>query len=243
MRFQFIYHLIKHDMYNYRRIILSCFLIPLVLVVIIMWKHDLFMTMIHRMGHLTWMVEMIFVVIFILAFLTMLITLTVRLRAEERFGFYKYMRTLPVTPEEIVTAKFLMSFFVMTGTLVWLLLLWWGVTYSIPSLDRVTTWSYIYKYGLFFPIWLAFHHGQFFRLGAQESWSVHFILVAIFYMTQQPFAQKWLEKFQHVLFDQPWIMIGGGSVCLIAVWILCWRWAIRSYRSFYKSGRKGVTYK
>lgn len=225
-----IYHLMKHDIYDYRKVLLCCLLIPFALFVIIIWKDQFIITYVAQ-KYASWIVEVLFTSVFVGPFLVVWILLTVRIRSEAQSGFYTYMKVLPLTPKALVTAKFLTSFIVLIFTFVWLVLLWWGTTHYIPLLDQGKLWAYIYTYGFIGVTWLALHHAFFFKSEAKESWGILFLLLIIFFTSQRTFAQNWFESFQHMLQQHPWLFISIGSVLVITIWIFCWIWAIRTYRN------------
>lgn len=236
MRGTRIYHVMKHELLDYRRILVGCLLIPLTLLIIIRWKHHLFMSIVYDHGHWSSGVEVLISLLFLIPFFTVWIMLSVRIRFEERGGFYTYMRIMPITAEELVTAKFLTSFIILNGTIIWFLLLWCGVTHFIPPLDQLKVWATIYVYALFFSVWIALHHGLFFKRGANESWTLFFFVAIFIFLIQRPFVQAWIE---YVLQVHPWLSISIGCVLLVVSWLVCWQWAMRSYRLFYNHGLKG----
>lgn len=240
MRIQSIYHLLKHDIYDVRWILLSCLLIPFILFLTILWKENLFVALLNRPDALSRGVEIIILGIFLLSFLTVWVMVVARLGTEERHGFYMYLRTAPMTAEEIVTAKFLMSFIVINGSLLWLNLLLLGIAQVLPPLDQPHLWLYIYVYGLLLTVWLTVQHALFFRRGARESATIYFILGFIFIIWLRSFERGWIEKFGNIFVQNIPFLTGLGIILLLVTWFICWRWALRSYRRYYDAGSKGV---
>lgn len=233
MRAQIVFHMIKDEFHHYRWLIYSFFLIPLLLGILTGWKHDMLIDWAQSFGITTsTLFDIMSALLVFIPYTVIWITLTIRLSRDERNGYYLFSQTLPTTPTETVTAKFIVSFVLNVGSIIWFVALWLGYVHYIDDTTGTTLLGAIYLLTFFFSIWLAWHHAMFFRSGAQETWSIYFFLIIIVFLTNRSFAKRWLESVSHKLEDDPLLLIGIASVLLLTVWIACWRWAMASYARY-----------
>ncbi|MEN1968652.1 ABC-2 transporter permease [Lentibacillus sp. N15] len=234
MRASIIWSLVKDDWYRHRWMISSCLFIPLILEVLLIWQNTL-ITGWFQDGGMEGQTVAYTASVLLTAIPYMLIWITsvTRLTSEAYTGFYVFARTLPITAEEVVTAKFISSFVLNFGGALWFALLWGIYEQGIIQSTDDKVWTALYLVTFSFPLFLAFHHGLFFRSGTKGATPVvYLLLVAVMFMGRGNVVEQWVQSFLAVLFAHPVTTIGIGTILLLVVWLLCWRWAMKTYRQY-----------
>lgn len=233
MRAGVVFNLIKDDWYGRRWMILCCMLIPLLLEVLTIWQKGIFDTWFQSIGVGGVVASSIVsVVLVFIPYALIWITVITRLSGEASSGFYLFVRGMPITPEEIITAKFVSSLVISAGAALWFAMLWWGYVQSLSQPADFKIWAAICLIIFFFPLGLALEQALFFRKGAESTGIVYILFVLVLFFGKSDFVKQGVEWFITVLSDFPFITIGVGTIISVLVWLHCWRWAMTSYRRY-----------
>lgn len=237
-----IWNVIRDDWYEHRRMIGGCLFIPLLLEVLVMWQGTLIDAWFQEILGVDKMIVTILVSVLLVSFPYILLHIfaLTRLSSEADAGFYGFIRKLPVTAGELVTARFISSFVLSVGGVFWfaLLLGLYGQGYGQPFAFEL--WTAIYLNAFIFSGSLAIYHGLFFRSGAKGTASAYILLFLLIIGMRSNFAERRVQTFNSALHDYPVITIGIGAVLLIVIWLLCWRWAMTTYPMYLEGTLKSA---
>lgn len=240
MRARVIWNVIKDDWYSHRWMFFGCLFIPLLLEVLAMWQGELIYGWFQDiLGVKRMTVSMTFGVLCVyVPYMLLYFSAVTRLASEADAGFYKLARTLPIMAEEVVTARFISSFILSVGGMVWFALLLgiYGQRFGQP----MELWTALYLTTFLFPVGLAIHHGLFFRSGTKGSTGAVFLFILLIIGARTNVAEQGIQTFDSIMHDFPVATVGIGALLLIVIWLLCWRWAMTTYRKYLEGTSKSA---
>lgn len=234
MHFQTILQLVKKDFQKQKWLLICALLIPLLLEMLLIWQSDRIASWFPYASDddKNGFTSIIAVVLLVLPYLIIFLSQMGRTSREQANGFYPFLRLMPVRPEELVTAKFVSAFCITVGAGIWYGLLWFIHVHGSNLMAESNVWGTLFAMGLFYSIFIAVNLGVFFRSGAKEGSVMIFVFLIVIFASQQDFGKAALSWMNDELITHPTITLTIGVVILLAVWLICWRWAKHAYSEY-----------